>query len=667
MSDFSNWKNMLETSHKKHKTIEKKIDKWRKYYRGDQWNDINSEGYNDKTVENMVFSNIRTIMPAINLNNPRIYCKPAKKPYMTKKGYFDTIGTSVVWEMLMNYYYRTLRMKREIDKAVNDALIGPWGFVQLGYTLETEKIKDDSLLEVHELIKSESVFCVRRSPKDIRFDIEATDHLLADARWTALKWVKPLDDVKRNPKYSNTKRLKANSWVKTDNFEKMDTAAYKPDEHNYGDFGDAAIWERVEGWDIWDKKKHRLMTYVKGHDKFLQEADWPLDIDGFPIEIIYFNENPDEVYPISDVEIYLSAQDELNRIHSLQLAHIKSVSQRRYLAQENSVDPEEMRKITHGGDGTVATVRGDPSTAIVPLRDATISQDIYIIQNGLKNTIREAAGISSFDKGITQKLDTANESALVGQGTAVLRQERLSTLEKFIVRVVKKASVIIQQTMDTHEVPLDEEQFKMAQQHTPDQLASIVGDAGEKMIMPWLTADKKSLHGDYDFEVEVGSTQPVNQDTRKRDAVQLYQIMAQNPYVKKREGTKFVLDAFNMMESDKFLKTDEEVQKAAMAANQQHIQTELALDTPKRQVDMAKTKLKTDTTLKVKAMETQGTTLEAQSAKEKHNMEMAKLAMETEAKAKQSQIKTAEMQGKARMNILQMALRNRGANKGGQE
>lgn len=662
-SDFKQWKARLEVAHRKHKVIEKNIDLWRRYYRGDQWSEQSGAGYNEKTVENMVFSNIRTIMPSINLNNPKIYCKPTKKPYVGKDGVvFDTIGASLYWEILMNHYYRHLRIKREIDKSLADALIGPWGLVQLGYTVETEKVQGGEQIEINELIKGESVFVVRRSPKDFRFDTEATDSHLEDARWIAFRWVKPLEDVKANPRYDNTRRLKANMRCKTDGFEKPgDPVMHKAiSDHDYGDYGDSEVWQRVEGWDIWDKKTHRMMTYVKDHDRFIYEGRWPIDIEGFPIEIIYFNENPDDAVPISDIEIYRSAQDELNRIHSCQLDHIKRISQRKYLAMENALDPDEMEKLKHGGDGTVVTMR--VRDGIEPLKDATISQDIYIVQNGLKNNIREAAGLSAFEKGISQKYDTAAEPTLIGQGTASLRAERLATLEDYVRRVVKKMSVIIAQTMDTHNIPLNEEQFALVHKQAPEKLARIVREDGAQVLYPWISLDREGLTGDYDFEIEVGSTQPTNDATRKADALALYKLMAENPFIKKREGTKYVLDAFNLIESDKFLKSDEEVQKEQMTGMQAKIQAEQAMDAPKRETDLKKTIIKAQTALATHDKgDAQGEMMknaqQAEMQREKHGMEMHKMAMETEAKREQLAIKSQEMGMKAQSSMLQAALR----------
>ena len=198
------------------------IERFRRYYKGDQWtsdatgNYITS--YTDKIVDNVIFSNIQTIRPAINFKNPRIFASPKKKPFSTPEGgLFDTIAASVIFELLMNHYYKVLELKRQTDKILTDALIGPWGFIYLGHTLETEKIVTGTgkLIETHELIRKNSPFAIRISPMDVRIDSEAKDHQLEDASWVAIRWIKPLADVQANPKYSNTETLKPNFTSET--------------------------------------------------------------------------------------------------------------------------------------------------------------------------------------------------------------------------------------------------------------------------------------------------------------------------------------------------------------------------------------------------------------------------------------------------------------------
>ena len=599
--DLSVWKNRKSVADRKFKKeAEKNIKKYRKYYRGDQWagggDGMSIDSYKDKPVDNMIFSNIKTIMPSVNFQNPKIFVQARKKPYKIKDGIFDTISASVIFEILLNYHYRILETKRQVDKCLLDALLGPWGIMQLGYTLETEKFKDDELLETNELLKSESPFAIRVSPLDFRSDPEAKDSHLEDAKWIAFKWVKTLDAVKVNPKYKNTDKLKSNVRME---FEYKEEGAAMTGGGDMRGISSGDDYKRVEGWDIWDKDNHRLITLVDGHNKFIQDTDWPLEFsggNGFPVETLYFNENPDELYPVSDVEIYLPAQDMLNRMNSMFLDHVRRISQRRYLAKEGALTAEEMRKLTHGPDGTVISTTLNPEN-IQLLKDATVSQDLYMSIRQLKESIRENSGIPMFEKGIGQKFDTATEPALMAQGMNSTKAARTAIVEDFVVHVVTKLGKILQQTMPAMSVPLSNEQFKLAQQFTQSKLEKITGQQGAMILQPWLNADKEDIQGDYDFTIEVGSTQPHNPETRKRDSVMLFNLMKDNPMVDGIEGTRRVLEAFEQSDIDKLMRDPKVVAQERQQNTQMAIQTEQAKDAPKRETDLQKTKMKSDTNI----------------------------------------------------------------------
>lgn len=598
--ELNRWKDRIVISNRKFKAqAEDNIKKWRDYYRGHQWNDT-VMGYNDRTVDNMVFSNIKTIMPSINFNNPRIYAQAKKKPYRVADGLFDTIAAGALYEILLNYYYKELEIKRQVDKALLDALIGPWGIIQIGYTLETEKIQDNKLLESNELIKGDSCFVVRRSPLDFRVDPEAKDSHLYDANWIAFRWVKSLEDVKSNSSYKNTKDLKSNVKAETD-FHKKTEGGLKTSDND--SLKDASDWERVEGWDIWDKRSNKLITVVTSHDKELQNIDWPLDYDGgFPVEVLYFNENPDELFPISDVDIYMAAQDELNRLRSLHLDHVRRISQSKYITRENAFTSEELYKLKHGPSGTIAESKMAVSDSIVPLKDAGTSQDVYMAIRMLKEDIREGGRVSQFEKGIAQKFDTATEPNLIAQAIGIQREERSAILGDFIKHVVRKLGKVLQQTMGEKEINLSTEQFQQAQQYAPGKLEKIIGPDGMQVIMPWLTMSKEDIQGEYEFDIEIGSLQPVNKEIRKRDAIELYNLLSENPYVDPYEGTKEVLEAFERKDTERLLKDPQAVAQEQQASSEAALQAEIAKDAPKREVDMAKTTMKSKVTLLTAAL-----------------------------------------------------------------
>ena len=360
-----------------------------------------------------------------------------------------------------------------------------------------------------------------------------------------------------------------------------------------------------------------------------------------PIESLYFNENPDELFPISDVEIYISAQDELNRLHSLMLSHIKRISQRKYVTKRNALSPNEKLKLTHGGDGTIIeTSKGSPFEAIHPIQDASISQDVYMVTKLLKNDIREASGVSQFEKGAQAKFETATEPALIQQGIGQKRDEKAAILEDFIVRVLKKLATILQETMGEEQVPLSDEQVTEAGIMVPQKLEKIVGPEGT-ILLPWLNATKEDIQGDYLFTLEVGSTRPRNQEVRKADAVQLYQMFAQHPLMNQKELVKRVLEGFDIKEIEKLMKSDEQLQQETQQQQEQQsqmaqmaLQMEQAKEGPKLELEAEKAKLDSET--KVHIAETQAEVslltagLQQEAAKSKSDADAGKKTPEVD-------------------------------------
>lgn len=582
------WKNRLLNSHKQHEKIEKVIKRGLDYYRGKHESFDQFENF---IVENTVFSNINTILPSIAINNPKILVYARKKPYVSRRGgepfLVNTVENAKVKQLQLNYWYTHLKAHRQVKKAVLDALTGVWGIIQLGYTVKTEKVgKKGRLLQVEEYIREQSPFIIRRSPLDFRKDPYSKDHHLSDAEWVALRWVKRLEDVQENPRFKNTKDLMTNFRFKADDAE---ADAMKRPLYKGGDMDD----DRVEGWDILDKRNEKIITIVEGYDKELQVRDWPQTFDGgFPIEVIFFNENPDGDFPLSETDQYIDLQDVLNEMNSAQLAHVRKVSQRKYITKKGAFSEEEKFKLERGGDGTVVESDMDVDKAIKDMRDANVSQDLYITIASVRRGIKGIARVPAFEQGVAEKFDTATEPALMAQGLSVHRADRRQTVEAFVERTVSKLDKIIQQTIKTEEIPLTESDFAFAKTLAPTKLASVVGAQGQQILLPWLNLTKDEIQGEYEYEIEMGSMQPRNEETRKRDLIAISQLLQGNPFINTFRATQLMLDAFDIKDFQ-LLRDPKEVAQEQAQRQKQALEASLAERKLKDQTDLQKTVMKT--------------------------------------------------------------------------
>jgi hypothetical protein len=243
----------------------------------------------------------------------------------------------------------------------------------------------------------------------------------------------------------------------------------------------------------------------------------------------------------------------------------------------------------------------DPTTSLVPLSDATISQDIYMVRNGLKQTIQQMMGVTGAEVLSAQKFESATEPALIEQASQTIRGDQQQIFEGFLVRIVEKLSKIIQQTADTIEIPLTHEEMNddEIQGFLQNKLVKIAGPQGAISLQPWLEIEKNDIQGGYIYDLEVGSTMPINEQATRSDAVTLYKLLENNPFVKGREGTKEVLSAFNKPDPEKFLKPEEQVAKEHEQQVKESVMVENAMDAPKRQADLQKTTMKTASSEKI--------------------------------------------------------------------
>lgn len=512
----------------KRKKVLESLKIHKEYYNNHQWSANASSMYNEPIVDNMIFKTITTILPAVFIRNPHVYVMPRKRPYNTPDGkIFNTIEAASLVEILLNYYIEKLQLKRELRRSGLDASLGGPGYIQCGYDITSEIIegskKDSdgeeegaSDVSPNELIKEDSPWFVRRSLRDILIDSNCTDHLLNDAEWVAFRVVKRLADVKADKSLKNTKDLDGNYTPGDDD---------KPKEAvNSMNDGGNARW--LEYWVRYDKRRNSVITYVEDAEKPMAETDWPIKYDGFPVEVLYWNENPDQLFPMSDVELMIHQQDFLNRLESLQLDHVRRISSSKYVATEGSIDENEMLKLTQGPSGTIAYVKtSPPNGAIAPLQDNAVSQDQYIMAGQVKNNIRETLGVAAYESGTSQKFDTAAEPELIQQGINIKRDDRKDMVSGMWKRVMKKLLTILQQTMDKTEIPLSEGDFNIARQSSPSKLSSIVGADGTTILLPFLNISSDDIQGEYDFSIDIGSEKPDNEATRRTELVSTFSVM----------------------------------------------------------------------------------------------------------------------------------------------
>lgn len=525
------------------------ITKMREYLLGNQWPSIGTETEPiARLVVNLIFADIKVMLPTLALRNPRIFVKPTgatvQIPQQGPDGQpsepvpaqivngkpVPLLAAARAKEALVNWRWRDLRVTQQVRRALVDALCGPFGIVKLGYTLRTEKVAptDGEQLEVNELIKAESPFAVRWSPLDFRVDPEARYPDLSDAEWVAFGSCERLAAVQKNPKYRNTRELKGTVDVRT---EYTTAGAAGPgtqrgtDLRTYTEEPDD--YRRVQLWTVWDKREGKLITLADDHDKALQYDDWPLIHKGFPCQTLCFTEHPDLLYGPPDLWQVLGQQDAYNEVASMILNHVKRFL-RKYVVTRGAFDPKELAKLLTPIDGLVIEAETtDLTQAIGPVPDAPIPVDWWQTRVNFRDDHDRVSGVADFVRGVAEKVDTATEASLLQSNLNVRTNDTRNIMETFAERIAADLLLIDAQTL---ELP---------------RAIPVIGPDGAMALNQFVHVQTaETLLAQSDVEVEIGSMMPINQQTRKKDVLEVYTLLRNDPLVDQVELRQRLIPAY---------------------------------------------------------------------------------------------------------------------------
>jgi len=423
---------------------------WRKLY--DDYRKTIDDVGDDEINVNMTFGNLRVLEAMLYYEDPYIRIRPLYDINLAVKA-------KLLQDVLNQTWYQE-RVGREIRNAIVDAGLIGWGPLMVGFSDYHDPDKYVGQGHVH----------IRRiNPLDLYVEDDITDFR------DATIWV-------RRCSYSIR-------WLRK-TFPKLE---WKPDIANES-LRRRGIRQQfasqAELYEIVDLVEARVLVLSPQHQTIIHEMEYPYEyFNGPPYVILSFVSDPERLYPISMTGIVMGQQYELDKLRTMQMVHRKRFN-RRYVTNRDLWDESELEKIEFGEDGTIAYTKGDPKDAIFPIPDAPLDPGTTReYQMDIKEDMREILGINEYTRaGAIPRVKTATESNMIQQG-ANIRSRNLSTnLHDCIVDVARRASLVLQNEYDG---------------------INYLAKQGENAeIFSYVQWTKEDIIGDFEVEIELGSTLP---------------------------------------------------------------------------------------------------------------------------------------------------------------
>jgi len=522
-------------------------DLWRRMkdlYKGDQWK---AGGDEDQIVINMAFATINVINPSVSVSNPR-FTISARKPEHEAQAMFA--------EEVVNYIWRTNKYQQQFRLAVNDWLMFGHGWMKVGYKFVTDKpkvasadppstdVEDQGIddreehegnveSEIHVL--DDRPFAERVSPMDMYVDTEA--RTTEDMAWIAQRIRRPVNDVRVDERYERGVRTKVNPSMSS-RFDDPNNTLTSADSGPNG-VRDKGYVDVIE---FYDMRKKTYCVFADGAtDGFLiKPTDMPYSF-GQPFVMLRNYEVPDDFYPMGELEQIETLQLELNETRTQMINHRKRYA-RKYLYMEDAVDETGINALESDEDNVMVPVNSgqDINRVIIPMPSIGTPPDFYNQSQMIEDDMDKVSGVSDYMRGEQQNIRrTATEAAMIQDAANSRAQDKMSRIESFLGQIGERIIMLLQQYM------------------TGEQVVRVVGTNA----MPvWVKYDKDYIAGEFDMEVEAGSTQPSNETFKRQSAMQMVDAMA--PFVQAGvidvpELAKYILQmGFGVKNPDQFINAE---------------------------------------------------------------------------------------------------------------
>jgi len=511
------------------KFAEKK--RWKDYYNY-YWGKYKSDVY----AVNKVFSMLRSLIPRVYFRNPRLIVSP-KRPEFEMR--------AVVVQAVNNLLIKELMMKETTKKIIQDAFFCNRGIVKIGYDRQYGSIPDymskafpsEEAIEYDVTVKPDMPWVLRTNPE--HFIVPWGADSLKNIPWVAHKIVRLLEDVRKDPIYENTAKLKGGYERELRGVKEAEvgisetTLTSQTETIKEYQVSDEA-W--VEIWEIRDLKHGKILALNLDHDKFLRRpVDDDLQGDGAPFEDVCFNPDNDVYWGPSDMRILEPLQNELNEVRT-QMSKHRKINLLKFLFNDKFT-PEQVQKFLSGDVGgaeIVPDLTRDDVVVIQPGEPIQLGNDAM----GVERDIRESVGFARTEEGeyAGPPRRTKAEIQAVQQAHWIRIDERRDIVADFLIRVMEKVNTIIFERWDQARV------------------APIVGPDN---AIHWVQFTGPEIAGDYDLSIDIDTGKPVTTEIKRAEAEHLLNMLTANPilveHINPVELTRNVLKLYDWVDTDKVL------------------------------------------------------------------------------------------------------------------
>lgn len=482
-----------------------------------------------RIVVNLVHAQVRSLLPMVFFREPTVAARPLNSLQA---------GKEETWELVLNGTLRRNGYKEQTKRSTLDALVYHEGWKKIAYITPVDEgaadpENDDPGASSSQTPRGampwgskEMPVSMRVSPLNVIVDYLAPGRDPDHARFIAIKYKRPLAEMKADPAYTIPADLA------TGKLERSTAAgiARRFDEtegvgHDTANsFGDNVGVDMLTFYEVYvyqdvDRQMFKQVVWIAEGAKtpIRQPEKWETlfspRLPGWPIHRLVFNPVPDD-YPMAEAEVWQQIQEAVNWTMSKLVSFVSQNNQRWTIDTSRVENAEEaVNKILSGRSIEVIKVKegARASDAIGAVQGTGVPQETVQLLGILTEYAERVTQLGRNQQSQGGVFRTATEAAAVDRATQIRSNERVDVMRDFLREDVRKLAAMIRAKATTEMV------FRLA------------GDTGQ---VEWERFTPEDIAWEPDIDIEVDSFRELDeqQELAKWTMVfnmgsQLFQIM----------------------------------------------------------------------------------------------------------------------------------------------
>ena len=496
------------------------IEKIERVWRGEErshWSSRDLEWIN----VNLTYANSKLVPPQIWFANPEIIVEPLtdrieETDMMGQPVPIDVVRNAELVKPVLEQKLEQIKFKPEMQKVVRDAYLFGIGVMKEGWGSQYGKIgqkpiakaKNDEpsgdnvqttpITGLNMNIQPEQPWFLRVHPRDILLPSWARSY--DEMEFVVHKILRRVSDVKSDTRYKNVENLEG-TRRSHDNTSDGQRGGNWDEQEEFVEIWEIHYRTAAKKDDPMDREYEpgttmfKIVVLAEGHNEILyHEVDEiAMTVGHFPFRFLVYSEDPDRIYPNSDVLQTIDLQQEICILRSYNLEVVKRQPAKTLVGASGCSDPKQEEQLQQNVPLSFVKVN-DPNQFKV-LEYPSISQDNYALQDRMMGDFRIISGVGENQQG-SAAADTATEASIIQNNLGIRTGAMLDATKDCAIGCFYDLFCLLTEFAEEREI------------------VRIDGPEGAQ----WKGWTADDIRGRYRFKIDVTQMQPPNNNVRKKMA-----------------------------------------------------------------------------------------------------------------------------------------------------